>query len=73
MVPVYIMPKVMQEISAYSPLGWGLNAFLNVFVRGGNMRSIIPDVALLMIFFVITVSVAWFYMFKRGRVGIQQP
>ncbi len=72
MVPAYFMPKVMQEISSFSPLAWGLNAFLNVLVRGGNIRSIIPDAALLMSFFVITVSVAWFYMFKRGRVGIQQ-
>jgi len=72
MVPVYIMPKVMQEISVFSPLAWGLNAFLDVLIRGGNIRSIISDAAFLMIFFVITVSVAWFYMVKRGRVGIQQ-
>jgi ABC-2 type transport system permease protein len=63
---------VMQEISAFSPLAWGLNAFINVLVRDGNVRSIIPDVTLLMIFFIITVSITYFYMFKRGRVRIQQ-
>jgi ABC-2 type transport system permease protein len=72
MVPVFMMPQIMQKISLFSPLAWGLNALVNVLVRGGNIQSIIPDAALLMIFFVITVGMAWFYMFKQGRVGIQQ-
>lgn len=72
MIPAYLMPKVMQEISVFSPLAWGLNAFISVLVRDGNVRSIIPDVTLLMIFFIITVSISSFYMFKRGRVRIQQ-
>ena len=37
MVPVFAMPPVMQTISIFSPLSWGLNAFLDVFVRGGSL------------------------------------
>ena len=35
MIPVYVMPRSMQEISVLSPLAWGLNAFQDVLVRGG--------------------------------------
>ena len=36
MVPVYLMPAFMQQVSLYSPLAWGLNAFLGIFVRGSG-------------------------------------
>lgn len=70
MVPVYVMPKIMQTIGAFSPLSWGLNAFLTVFVRGGGVRSILPEAALMLLFFVSTILIAWFYMFRRGRLRI---
>ncbi|MBA4417540.1 MAG: ABC transporter permease [Syntrophus sp. (in: bacteria)] len=70
MVPAYVMPKVMQAIGAFSPLGWGLNAFLNIFVRGGGVGSILPEVALMLLFFVSTTLLAWFFMFQRGRIRI---
>jgi ABC-2 type transport system permease protein len=71
MVPVYIMPAIMQKISLFSPLSWGLNAFLDVFVRGGNVRSVLPDVALLVLFFLVTTLIAWFNLSRKGRIRIQ--
>jgi ABC-2 type transport system permease protein len=68
MVPSYVMPKVMQNIGAFSPLSWGLNGFLTVFVRGGGIRSILPEVASMLLFFVLAICIAWFYMFRRGRL-----
>ena len=70
MVPVYVMPKIMQGISVFSPLSWGLRAFQEVFVRGGGLRSVLPDVALMILFFVTTTLIAWFYMSQRGRTHI---
>ena len=32
-VPSYVMPEVMREISAFSPLNWSLNGFINYFKR----------------------------------------
>ncbi len=66
MVPVYIMPKIMQKISVFSPLSWGLRAFLEVFVRGGGIRSVLPYVALLLLFFLVTTLGAWFYIYRKG-------
>ena len=71
MVPVYVMPSIMQKISLFSPLSWGLNAFLDVFVRGGNLRSVLNDVTLLVLFFLVTILTAWFNLSRKGRIRIQ--
>ncbi len=71
MVPVFIMPRIMQTISEFSPLAWGLNAFLSVFVRNGDVPSILPQVLRLLIFFVSTTALAWFFMARRGRFHIR--
>lgn len=64
MVPVYAMPEIMQKISAISPLGWGLEAFLEIFVRGGDVVSIAGELSLLLLFALASVTVAWL-MFTR--------
>lgn len=50
MVPVYAMPPVMQKISVISPLAWAQNAFLEIWVRGGDFRSVLPHVTGLLLF-----------------------
>ena len=58
MVPVYVMPRYMQEISTCSPLAWGLTAFQDIFVRGGNLRTVLPEILYLLLFFVVTVTIS---------------
>ncbi len=67
MVPVYAMPDIMQKISMCSPLAWGLNAFYDIFVRGGDVKSVLPESFSLCCFAVVTMLIAWFFMFRRGR------
>ncbi len=50
MVPIFIMPRIMQRISLASPLGWGLRAFQDILVRGGDIRTAWPWMALLLAF-----------------------
>ena len=69
MVPVFVMPKIMQQISVISPLGWGLNAFLDIFVRGGDVRSVLPEVLSLFSFFGVTLLIAWGFFSRQGRAG----
>lgn len=71
MVPIYAMPGIMQKLSILSPLSWGLNAFLDVFVREGDVRSVTPDAARLLAFFVLTTVTAWFLLARRGRIRVQ--
>ena len=69
MVPVYAMPKLMQQLSVLSPLAWGLDAFLELFVRGGNIKSVLPEVIALIGFFLGTLLVSWAVFFRRVRTG----
>jgi ABC-2 type transport system permease protein len=57
-VPTYVMPELMRNISVYSPLNWSLNGFYELFLRGGDVNSILPEVLKLMLFFVFSMSVA---------------
>ncbi len=58
MVPVYVMPRFMQQISGLSPLAWGLNGFQDVFVRGGGVQAAGADILRLLAFFAVTVVVS---------------
>lgn len=65
MVPVFVMPPAMREISVYSPLAWGLNAFLDVFLRGGGVLAVLSNAARLLAFFAFTLSVSLVYQLSR--------
>ncbi len=58
MVPKFLMPPVMQKITVISPMGWGLDAFLDIFVRGGGVRDIMTASAALVIFALVCAITA---------------
>ncbi len=58
MVPVFLMPAPMQPIAAWSPLNWGLTAFLDVFLRDATLAQIAPQLGRLLAFFAATLGVA---------------
>jgi len=43
LVPLAVMPPLMQQFAVVSPLAWGLNGFLDVFVRGGGLGDVVPE------------------------------
>lgn len=65
-VPVFIMPKIMQILAQFSPMNWGLNAFYDVFLRDAGFLAILPEILLLLTFFVITTTISIIYD-KRKR------
>jgi ABC-2 type transport system permease protein len=67
-VPVFAMPKVMQIIAQCSPMNWGLNAFYDVLLRNGTILDILPEISLLFLFFIITVTIALLYDKKKRTV-----
>ena len=58
MVPKFIMPPLMQSVAELSPLSWGLEAFLDIFVRNGNVTDIFPELAMLLTFGLVCLSIA---------------
>ncbi len=67
-VPVFAMPKVMQIVAQSSPMNWGLNAFYDVLLRNGSIISILPEISLLFLFFIITTTIALQYDKKKRAV-----
>ncbi|MBI5235977.1 MAG: ABC transporter permease [Deltaproteobacteria bacterium] len=65
MVPKFLMPQFMQSISVISPLSWGLDGFLDVFVRGGGVSDILPEAVGLLSFGLVCLCVAaWRFSLK---------
>lgn len=50
MVPKLVMPAFLQEMTVVSPLGWGLEGYLQLFVRGGGSADILSACAALLAF-----------------------
>ncbi|MDD5722776.1 MAG: ABC transporter permease [Syntrophales bacterium] len=55
-VPVFIMPEIMQSISPYSPLNWGLNAFNHLFLRNVSTAAVLPELCKLISFAFATLA-----------------
>ena len=67
-VPVFAMPKVMQIIAQSSPMNWGLNAFYDVLLRNATISAILPEIGLLFLFFIGTITFALLYDKKKRAV-----
>jgi ABC-2 type transport system permease protein len=65
MVPVYVMPEVMQSLSVISPLAWGQNAFQILFVRGGGLKAVLAEVAALWGFALACMGIAWWWFTRK--------
>jgi ABC-2 type transport system permease protein len=66
MVPRFIMPPAMQAISLYSPMAWGLEGFLDIFLRHGGLVEVAKEAAQLFAFGVASLLLAGF-CFGRAR------
>ena len=66
MVPKFVMPKFMQDVTEYSPMAWGLESFLEVFVRGGSFDEISTYVYKMLIFAIICIVIAYLLLKKRS-------
>lgn len=66
MVPKFVMPEFMQNITSYSPMSWGLEGLLEIFVRGGNFNDIKIYLLYLTLFATISILLAYILL-KKGR------
>lgn len=59
MVPTYVMPELMRHIATYSPMNWGLEGFLTILLRQGNLSDIAEPIGKLLglaaLFFALAV------------------
>jgi ABC-2 type transport system permease protein len=67
-VPVFAMPNMMQYLAVASPMNWGLEAFYDVLLRKGTLTDLLPELILLLLFFIVTVLFAIGYDKKQRAV-----
>jgi ABC-2 type transport system permease protein len=61
-VPMYLMAPVMQHVATFSPLNWALNGYYDIFIRGGGLKEILPELLKLLIFFLSSIVITGIYM-----------
>jgi len=64
MVPLFVMPAMMQKIAAWSPMNWGLEGLLDVLLRNGDVASVLPEIYRLAGFSALMLALA-FLLFRR--------
>jgi ABC-2 type transport system permease protein len=65
MVPKFIMPQTMQEISELSPMSWALDSFLELFVNGGTFVDIQNSLFKLFVFAIICFFIAYILLQRK--------
>jgi ABC-2 type transport system permease protein len=60
-VPIYLMPVFMRTVSQFSPMNWAITGYYNIFLRGGSLANILPEVWRLLLFFLGTVLISGIY------------
>lgn len=59
MVPKLVMPAGMQQATLFSPMAWGLDGFVDVFVRGAHAGDLGGPLAALLGMALLGFGVAW--------------
>ena len=68
MVPKFVMPEFMQNITTFSPMNWGLEGLLEIFVIGGNFNDIKAYILYLMIFGCCFLSLSYLFLKKKENL-----
>ena len=66
MVPLFVMPEVMQHIATYSPMNWGLEGLLDVLLRGADAAAVLPTIARLLGFSALMLGSAYLLFRRQG-------
>lgn len=68
MVPKYVMPEFMQEITTYSPMNWGLESLLEIFVLGGGFGDIQNYLLYLIVFALSCLTLSYIILMKKENI-----
>ncbi len=68
MVPTFVMPRFMQELANLSPMAWGLQGFLDIFLRDGGAADCLPESLALGLFGTVMLALTAVIL-RRQREG----
>ncbi len=64
-LPIHIMPEAIRWISHLSPIRWGIDNYLTLFIRDGSIPDIILNSILLLSFFGLAMMISIVIFAKR--------
>ncbi|MCD6268999.1 MAG: ABC transporter permease [Deltaproteobacteria bacterium] len=70
MVPKFFMPEVMQRLAEISPMSWGLDGFLDIFLRGLGPESVMEESFKLIVLGVFLLLVAGVVFNRKMRLNV---
>jgi len=65
MVPKLVMPPIMQDMTVLSPMSWGLEGMLDVFVRNLGVEAVLYESVVLILFTILSLSLASLFYERR--------
>jgi ABC-2 type transport system permease protein len=60
LVPTYVMPELMRNVSVISALNWSLEGFYKLFLRGSDLTGILVNCLELILFFFLMMGISTF-------------
>lgn len=70
MVPKFIMPESMQALANISPMSWGLDGFLDVFMKGADVSMVSYNAAMLGLFGLVALGLGMIILKFRISRGL---
>jgi len=70
MVPKFIMPESMQQFAELSPMSWGLDGFLEIFLQGASISGVMDESLKLFLFGAVCITLAIFILKLRINKGL---
>jgi len=70
MVPKFIMPETMQKFSQVSPMSWGLDGFLDIFIKAGDISMVLENALMLFAFGISTLIISMIILQIRMNKGL---
>jgi len=67
MVPKFVMPQFMRDMSLCVPHGWALDAYLDILVRNKGTAEVLPEIGILILFAALFFGVAIVRMAGQDR------
>jgi ABC-2 type transport system permease protein len=68
MVPTFAMPRFMQKLANISPMSWGLEGFLDIFLRDGGAAEVLPESLALLLLGILMLSLTVITLRRQREV-----
>jgi len=65
-IPIHTMPQAVQFLSSISPIRWGIDNYLEIFIRDGSVIDILPRSLWLLLFFIFAMLISMHMISKRN-------